>query len=59
MSKLAQVVVGEAASEKLKESQFGGDESCLKMKKKEDEIRMKLDEFAKELSQVKKQSDGH
>ena len=59
MSKLAQVLVGEAASEKLKESQFGGDESYLKMKKKEDEIRMKLDEFAKELSQVKKQRDGH
>jgi len=58
MSKLAQVVVGEAASEKLKEAQFGGDEPYLK-KKKEDEIRMKLDEFAKELSQVQKQRDGH
>ena len=45
MSKLAQVLVGEAASEKLKESQFGGDESCLKMKKKEDEIRIKLDDI--------------
>ena len=58
MSKLAQVVVGETASEKLKEAQFGSDEPYLK-KKKEDEIRIKLDEFAKELSQVKKQRDGH
>ena len=58
MSKLAQLLVGEAASEKLKEAQFGSDEPYLK-KKKEDEIRIKLDEFAKELSQVKKQRDGH
>ena len=58
MSKLAQLLVGETASEKLKEAQFGSDEPSLK-KEKEDEIRMKLDEFAKELSQVKKQRDGH
>ena len=58
MSKLAQLVVGETASEKLKEAQFGSDEPNLK-KKKEDEIRIKLDEFAKELSQIKKQRDGH
>ena len=58
MSKLAQVVVGETASDKLKEAQFDSDESYLK-KKKEDEIRIKLDEFAKELAQVKRQRDGH
>ena len=58
MSKLAQVVVGETASEKPKEAQFGSNEPYLK-EKKEDEIRMKLDEFAMELSQVKKQRDGH
>ena len=58
MSKLAQLLVGETASEKLKEAQFGSDELYLK-ERKEDEIRMKLDEFAKELSQVKKQRDGH
>ena len=58
MSKLAQLLVGETASEKLKEAQFGSDEPYLK-KEKEDEIRMKLDEFAKELSQVKKLRDGH
>mgnify|MGYP001809053188 FL=1 len=58
MSKLAQVVVGETASDKLNEAQFDSDESYLK-KKKEYEIRIKLDEFAKELSQVKRQRDGH
>ena len=58
MSKLAQVVVGETASDKLNEAQFDSDESYLK-KKKEDEIRIKLDEFAKELYQVKRQRDGH
>ena len=58
MSKLAQVVVGETGSDKLKEAQFDSDESYLK-KEKEDEIRIKLDEFAKELSQVKRQRDGH
>ena len=36
MSKLAQVVVGETGSDKLKEAQFDSDESYLK-KKKEDE----------------------
>jgi len=58
MSKPAQVVIDETANEKLKEPQFDGDQLYLK-KKKEDEIRMKLDEFAKELSQVKKQRDEH
>ena len=58
MSKSAQVVIGETANEKLKEPQFDGDQLYLK-KKKEDEIRIKLDEFAKELSQVKKQRDEY
>ena len=58
MSKPAKVVIGETANEKLKEPQFDGDQLYLK-KKKEDEIRIKLDEFAKELSQVKKQRDEY
>ncbi|NKB35074.1 MAG: hypothetical protein GKR91_18410 [Pseudomonadales bacterium] len=58
MSKLAQVVVEETESEKMQEAEFDGDNLYLK-KKKEDEIRMKLDQFAKELSQVKKQRDEH
>ena len=58
MSKPGQVVIGETANEKLKEPQFDGDQLYLK-KKKEDEIRIKLDEFAKELSQVKKQRDEY
>ena len=37
-----------------------GDNDLLFLKKqKEDEIRMKLDQFARELSQVKKQRDQH
>ena len=37
-----------------------GDNDLLFLtKQKEDEIRMKLDQFARELSQVKKQRDQH
>ena len=58
MSKLAQVVVEETDSENLQDAEFDGNNIYLK-KQKEDEIRMKLDQFAKELSQVKKQRDEH
>lgn len=58
MSKLAHVVVEETDSENLQDAEFDGNNIYLK-KQKEDEIRMKLDQFAKELSQVKKQRDEH
>ncbi len=61
MNKLAQVVVEDPANESLdslNEAKTDSDQLYLK-KKKEDEIRMKLDQFAKELSQVKKQRDEH
>ena len=54
MSKLARIVVEGTESERLQEAEFDSDSLYLK-KQKEDEIRMKLDQFAKELSQVKKQ----
>ena len=58
MSKLAQVVVEEPTSDLLQEAKLDSDQLYLK-KKMEDEIRMKLDQFAKELSQIKKQRDAH
>ncbi|MDA1370998.1 MAG: hypothetical protein O2971_09585 [Proteobacteria bacterium] len=58
MSKLAQVVVEEPTRDSLQETKLDSDQLYLK-KKMEDEIRMKLDQFAKELSQVKKQRDAH
>ena len=58
MSKLAQAVVEENASETLKDSNLDTDTLYLK-KKMEDEIRMKLDEFAKELSRARAQRENH
>jgi hypothetical protein len=58
MSKLARVVVEGTESERLQEAEFDSDSLYLK-KQKEDEIRMKLDQFAKELSQVKKQRNKY
>ncbi|MDG2251186.1 MAG: hypothetical protein P8N11_10140 [Gammaproteobacteria bacterium] len=58
MSKLARVVVEGTKSERLKEVEFDSDSLYLK-KLKEDEIRMKLDQFAKELSQVQKQRNKY
>lgn len=58
MSKLARVVVEGTKSERLQEAEFDSDSLYLK-KQKEDEIRMKLDQFAKELSQVKKQRNKY
>ena len=57
MSKLGQAVQ-ETNSDPLQD--VSGDNDLLFLKKqKEDEIRMKLDQFARELSQVKKQRDQH
>ena len=58
MSKLARIVVEGHESERLQEAEFDSDSLYLK-KQKEDEIRMKLDQFAKELSQVKKQRNKY
>ncbi|MFL2849962.1 MAG: hypothetical protein ACJZ8R_07350 [Pseudohongiellaceae bacterium] len=58
MSKLARIVVEGTESERLQEAEFDSDSLYLK-KQKEDEIRMKLDQFAKELSQVKKQRNKY
>ena len=58
MSKLARIVVEGTESERLQEAEFDSDSLYLK-KQKEDEIRMKLDQLAKELSQVKKQRNKY
>lgn len=50
--------ITDAIQEAIEEAKADSDMSFLK-KKKEDEIRMKLDQFAKELSAVKKQRDQH
>lgn len=48
----------DAIAEAIEEAKADSDLNFLK-KQKEDEIRMRLDQFAKELSQVKKQRDQH
>ena len=58
MSKIAQAVVDEPMNESVQEAKPDSDQLYLQ-KQKEDQIRMKLDRFAKELSQVKKQRDQH
>ena len=58
MNKLAQAVVDEAMNESVQKAKPDSDQLYLQ-KKKEDQIRMKLDQFAKELSQVKKQRNQH
>ncbi len=58
MNKLAQAVVDEPMNESVKKAKPDSDQLYLQ-KQKEDQIRMKLDQFAKELSQVKKQRDQH
>ena len=50
--------ITDAIQEAIEEAKADSDISFLK-KQKEEEIRMKLDQFAKELSQVKKQRDQH
>lgn len=58
MHKFAQVAVEEPTNKTIQEAVSSSDKIYLK-KQKEDQIRMKLDLFARELSQVKKQRDGH
>ncbi len=58
MIKLAQVVVEDPASDTLQEAELDSDQLYLK-KKMEDEIRIKLDQFARELSQGRKQREEH
>ena len=48
----------DAIAEAIEGAKADSDLNFLK-KQKEDEIRMRLDQFAKELSQVKKQRDQH
>ena len=57
MNKLAQVVVEEPNMDSLQEPEIKNAQQYQK-KKMEAEIRMKLDQFAKELSEVKKQREG-
>jgi hypothetical protein len=57
MSKLAHVV--EETGNDVAKNVSGENDLLFLKKQKEDEIRMKLDQFARELSQVKKQRDQH
>ena len=54
MNKLAHAVVEEPTSETLQE-----DERLYLKKKKEEEIRMKLDAFARELSDMREKRKKH
>jgi hypothetical protein len=58
MNKLANVAVEEPFNETAQESLVDGDELYVK-RQKENEIRMKLAQFAKELSQIKKKRSDH
>lgn len=58
MNKLAQMAIQKPMNESLQEASADSDQLYLK-KQKEDEIRMKLDQFARELSQIKQQRDEH
>jgi hypothetical protein len=58
MNKLANVAVEEPLNETAQESLVDGDELYVK-RQKENEIRMKLAQFAKELSQIEKQRNDH
>jgi len=50
--------IPDAIADAIEGAKADSDMNFLK-KQKEDEIRMRLDQFAKELSQVKKQRDQH
>ena len=50
--------ITDAIAEAIEEAKADSDLNFLK-KQKEDKIRMRLDQFAKELSQVKKKRDQH
>ncbi len=50
--------ISDAIAEAIEEAKADSDMNFLK-KQKEAEIRMRLDQFAKELAQVKQQRDQH
>ena len=58
MGKVAQVKITESVQEAITDSGVSDDALQLK-KSREDEIRIKLDMFAKELSRVKQQRNHH
>ncbi len=58
MNKFAQVVVEDSTSESVQEANIDSEKLYLQ-KKKEDEIRMQLDEFAKELAQARNLRKNH
>ena len=61
MNKIAHVAeesMNDAIQEAIQDAKMDSDKNYLK-KRMEDEIRMKLDQFARELSQVKQQRDAH
>jgi len=58
MNKLSHVVVEESMNDSVQEPGIDSDQLCLQ-KQKEDEIRMKLDQFARELSQLQKYREEH
>jgi|TARA_B110000438_G_scaffold22759_1_gene20672 hypothetical protein len=58
MNKLANVAIEEPLNETAQESLVDGDELYVK-RQKENEIRMKLAQFAKELSQIEKKRSDH
>jgi len=58
MSKIAQAVTNNSAAEPQKEASVKGESIQLK-KLSEDEIRMKLDQFAKELSRARHERGEH
>lgn len=58
MNKIAPAVVDKSVNETVQEDLSDRDQLYLKLKK-EAEIRMKLDDFARELSQVKLKRSQH
>lgn len=58
MSKIAQAVTNTSAAEPRKEASAKGESPQLK-KLTEDDIRMKLDQFAKELSRARRERGEH
>ena len=58
MNKIAQAVTNNSAAEPQQEASAKGESLQLK-KLTEDDIRMKLDQFAKELSRVRRQRGEH
>lgn len=58
MNKTAQAIIEESVKEKIQEESSGHDPLYLKLQK-EAEIRMQLDEFARELSQARQKRNEH